>query len=185
MTLHPEEAKIFFKNWLGLMAFVNEKYHLVKNFGQPKKPAGVSPDKVVTIKRKLWENVDIIDGYIDSVRNLPGEDEQILRGWKNYISGNFMVVNHLKKHSVFMNDKQDILYGVVGISGPISEMIPSDMLPMLIQTTLIPFKDRIIYDSLFSVQNVHIGPDMKRSCKELYSEIKEKKGITSSLNCDT
>jgi len=182
MTLHPEEAKIFFKNWLGLLAFVNDKYNLVKNFGHPKKPAGINHEKVVKIKTKLWENVDIIDEYVNSVRNLPEEDKLILQGWKNNIPGHFMIVKHLKKYSVLMNAKEDMLYGVIGISGPISDMIPIDMLPMMIQTTLIPFKDSIIYDSLFSTYNVNIGPNMVRSCKESYSEIKEKKGIISTLN---
>ena len=181
MTLHPEEAKNFFKNWLGLMAFINDKYHIVKDFGQPKKPVKVSPEKVIRIKTKLWENTAIIDEYIDSEKKLPEEDAEILRGWKNNISGPFIVINHLKKHSILMNEKEDTLYGVIGISGPISEMIPGDMLPMMIKTTLIPFKDRIIYDSVFSVNNVQIGPNMRRSLKESYSEIKEKKGIICSF----
>ena len=181
MTLQPKEAKIFFKNWLGLMAFVNDKYLVVKGFGNPKKPTAVNPEKVAKIKSKLWENTSIIDEYIGSIRNLSDEDEQILKGWQNNIIGQFTVITHLKKYSVLMNDKQDILYGVVGISGPISEMLPSDMLPMTVRTTLIPFKEQIIYDGSLSVSNVQIDPNMKRTIKELYSEIKEKKGITSSL----
>jgi len=182
MTLLPEEAKIFFKNWLGLMAFVNDKYHVVKGFGQPKKPVGISPEKVGKIKAKLWENTSIIDEYIASIRNLSDEDGQILKEWKNNITGQFIVITHLKKYSVLMSEKQDILYGVVGISGPISEMLPTDMLPMMIRITLIPFKDKIIYDSLFSVPNVQIDPNMRRSIKESYSEIKEKKGIIGSFS---
>ena len=182
MTLFPEEVKLFFKNWLGFLAFVNDKYHLVKNFGHPNKPNGIDSEKVVKIKTKLWEDVSIIDEYINSVRNLREDDEQILKGWKNNITGHFMGINHLKKYTVFMDDKQDVLYGVIGISGPISEMLPLDMLPMMIQTTLIPFKDRIIYDSLFSVYNVQIGPNMRRYSKAAYSEIKKKKGIICSLS---
>ena len=181
MTLLPEEAKSFFKNWLGLLAFVNDKHNLIKNFGHPKKPTGISSEKVITLKTKLWEDVTIIDEYINSVHNLPEDDEQILKGWKNNIPGLFVIISHLKKHTVFMNDKQDALYGVIGISCPISEMLPPNMLPLMIETTLIPFKGRIIYDSLFNVYDVHIGPNMRRSYKSAYAEIKNEKGIVVSL----
>ena len=177
----PEERKIFFKNWLGLLAFVNEKHRLIRNFGHPKKPFGLKQEDITKIKTKLWENAELIDEYIGSI-DLPEEDKHILGGWKNNIPGHFMVITHLKKYSVFMNDKEDMLYGVIGISSPISEMLPLDMLPMMIQTTLLPFKGRIIYDSLFSVYNVHIGPNMKKNSKASYSEIKEQKGIVSTLD---
>ena len=177
----PEERKIFFKNWLGLLAFVNEKHRLIRNFGYPKKPFGLKQEDITKIKTKLWENTEVIDEYISSV-DLPEEDKQTLGGWKNNVSGHFMVITHLKKYSVFMNDKEDILYGVTGISSPIAEMLPLDMLPMMIQTTLLPFKGRIIYDSLFSVCSSQIGPNVKKNCKASYSEIKEQKGITSTLN---
>jgi len=163
------------------MAFVNDKHHLVKDFGHPKKPVGISLEKIIKIKTKLWEDASIIDNYIDSIKKLPEEDEQILRGWKNNIPGHFLVIKHLKKYSVLINEKYDMLYGVIGISNPISEMLSIDMLPMMIKATLIPFKDRIIYDSLFTVSNVQIGPNMRRDIKESYTEIKEKKGIFSSF----
>jgi len=181
MILLPEERKLFFKNWLGLLAFVNDKHRLIRNFGHPKKTAGLKQEDITKIKTKLWENVEVIDEYINSASDLSEEDTQILTGWKNNIPGHFMVITHLKKHSVLMNDKEDMLYGVIGIRSPIADMLPLDMLPMMIQTTLLPFKGRIIYDSLLNVHNVHIGPAVKKNCKVLYSEIKEQKGIISTL----
>jgi len=181
MILLPEERKVFFKNWLGLLAFVNDKHHLIRNFGHPKKTAGLKQEDITKIKTKLWENVAVIDEYINSASGLSEEDIQILTGWKTNIPGHFMVVTHLKKYSVLLNDKEDVLYGVIGIRSPIADMLPLDMLPMMIQTTLMPFKGRIIYDSLFSVYNSQISPNVKKNCKASYSEIKEQKGIISTL----
>jgi hypothetical protein len=78
MTLLPEERKTFFRNWLGLLAFVNDKYNLVKDFNHPKSPVNISLDTISKIKTKLWKNVRIIDEYIDSVWDLPQYDIQIL-----------------------------------------------------------------------------------------------------------
>ena len=93
-----------------------------------------------------------------------------------------MVVRHLKKYSVFMDDTNDSLYGVIGISGPISATIPDYLLPVMVETVLLPFGDHIIYDSIFHTYNVHAGPNMRRGINERYSEIKAKKGIISTLS---
>jgi hypothetical protein len=182
MTLLPEERKTFFRNWLGLLAFVNDKYNLVEGFNHPKSPVNINLETIGKIKTELWKNVKIIDEYIDSVWDLPQYDIQILRGWKKKIKGTFFIVRHLKKYSVFMNDKTNLLYGVIGITNPIFEIITTDTLPTFVETVLIPFGDKIIYDSIFNVHNVQIGPNMRRSFNEQYMEIKRGKGIIGSLS---
>ena len=180
--LKSRDRETFFRNWLGLLAFVNDKYNLVKKFGHPQTPVGLKPESIDKLKTKLWENVAIIDEYIDSVWDLPKDDIQILKGWKNKVEGSFTILKHLKKYSVFLDDKNDLLYGVIGITSPISESIPAEILPTMVKTVLLPFGDRIIYDSLFQVYNVQFGSNMRREYKELYSEIKQKKGIKSTLD---
>jgi hypothetical protein len=182
MTLQPQEVTIFFNNWLKLLAFVNDKHKLVKDFGHPESPVGLQYEAIVKLKTKLWENVSIIDEYIDTVWDLPRSDIQVLKGWKNKIEGTFVIVRHLKKYSVFLDDTNDLLYGVIGITNSISEIITPDVLPMMVKTVLLPFGDQIIYDSIFHVHNVQFGPNIRRNCKEQYSEIKEKKGIISTLS---
>jgi hypothetical protein len=182
MTLLPEETKTFFRNWLELIAFVNDKHKLVKNFGHPKSPFGINLESINKIDTVLWKNVGIIDEYINSVRDLPKDDIQLLKEWKNKkVEGPFIILRHMKNYSVFLDGNNDLLYGVIGISSPISEMIPDYMLPVAVKTTLIPFGDRIIYDSVFSVSNVQIGPIMRMDYKGRYIEIKKKKGIITTL----
>jgi hypothetical protein len=182
MTLLPEETERFFRNWLKLLAFVNDKHNLVKKFGHPEKPAKIKPETINKIKTKLWENAGIIDEYIDSVWDLPKDDIQLLKGWKSkQIGGDFIILRHLKKYSVFLNTDNSLLYGVIGISNPISEMIPSYMLPKPVETVLIPFGDKIIYDSLFNTYNIQFGSNIRDDYKDRYNEIKAKKGIISTL----
>jgi hypothetical protein len=75
--LQPKETSTFFKNWLGVLAFVNDRHNLEKDFGHPKKPLGIKLETIVTIKTKLWEDVGIIDEYIDSVWDLQRDEIQI------------------------------------------------------------------------------------------------------------
>src|SRR5262249_43338341 len=53
-----------------------------------------------------------------------------------------------------------------------------------IKTTLLPFKDRIVYDSLIRGYNVSFGPGIRRSMNESYKEAKERFGIITSLPFD-
>lgn len=52
-------------------------------------------------------------------------------------------------------------YAVSGICNPISEKMDISYLPNFIETTLLPFKDRIIYDSFISSFRIAIGSGMR------------------------
>ena len=61
-------------------------------------------------------------------------------------------------------------------------MIPSDALPFMAETTLLPFYDRIIYDGTIGCySNISIGPNIRKSFKTSYSEIKKDKGIIDTF----
>ena len=183
MMLQPNDRREFFKIWLGLLAFVNKKHKLVKGFVYPKTPVGIKPETIKKITEKLWQDVKIIDEYIDSTKDLPEEDIQILLGWKNSLAGHFFIMRHLKKHSVFMyeHENESILFGVNGISNPISYLYPPEILPIMVETVLMPFKGIIIYDTIFQSYNVSIGPNMKSNLNFKYSEAKKDKGIVTAL----
>jgi hypothetical protein len=180
-VLLPRERELFFRNFLGLLSCVNDRYNLVQGFGHPEGPAGIDSDTIVTLRDKLWNDAGIIDEYIDSIWDMQAEDIQLLRSWKKRIVGTFFMFRHLKKYTVFFSDKNSALYGVTGISEPLSAMVDSAYLPLMIDTVLLPFKDRIIYDSVFSFHNISFGPGIRNSMRERYAEIKKEKGIMSEM----
>jgi len=181
MVLQPEERLLFVKNWLGLLAYVNDKHKIVSDFGHPKKFFDVKPEDVVKIKSVLWKNNNLLDEYINSRKRISETDFQLLNSWKKRQFKNFLILKFLKKYTVFLDEKEKLLYGVIGITNPISDMIDAYCLPMMTETTLMPFKDRIIYDSTLSRYNVSFGSNLRSHYKELYLEIKAKKGIICSL----
>ena len=77
-----------------------------------------------------------------------------------------------------MDMKKNNLYGVTGISCPLSEMIP---FPYMADTVLIPFNGKIVYDSLLVGKKISFGSNIRKSFNEQYSEIKKKKGIIIEL----
>ena len=181
MILQSEERILFNKNWLGLLAYVNDKQKIISDFGHPKKPFGVKPEHIIKIKTVLWKNNNLIEEYIKSKKRISESDFQLLNSWKKRLFNNFIILRFLKKYTVFLDEKKKLLYGVIGITNPLSDMIDEHCLPMMTETTLMPFYDRIIYDGTLSCYNISFGLNFRRHYKELYSEIKAKKGIICSL----
>ena len=178
MVLEEEERELFFKLWLELLVFVNNKYGLVKTFGSPKTPLGLNINDIEKIRNKLWKNHSVIDEYLKH-SNLNQDEYEVVNSWKKFLKGKFMVLKNYKKYTVIMDFDSEILYGIHGITNPIIEMLP--FLPMMIETVIIPFKGKIIYDSVIKGNDIIIGRNMRRSFNERFMEIKNEIGIKNVL----
>jgi hypothetical protein len=53
--------------------------------------------------------------------------------------------------------------------------------PVLVDAVLLPFEDRIIYDSLLMPYRVMFGAGIRRSLNEAYRRVQEQGGITTTL----
>jgi hypothetical protein len=69
----------------------------------------------------------------------------------HHVSGTFAVVEHTPSGSIFLYETEDgslCAYRAVGLSDPIPKLLAERPLPLLLQTTLLPFKDIIIYNGV-------------------------------------
>ena len=178
MVLIVKERKLFFKNWLRLLAFVNDKYDVIPGFGHPNTPVGLDIHDILKIRDKLWEDSSVIDEYIKTT-DLNDEDLTITSSWKKFIKGRFVIVKHLVNFSVLLDEK-NILYGVTGITDSIAEKMPD--IPFVIGTVLLPFKGKIIYDSIITFPNITFGRNYRTSFRETYKKIKREKGIMTIID---
>lgn len=106
-------------------------------------------------------------------------DLLIVNNWKNRISDKFILLKYLKNYSIFLGN--DNIYGVIGITNPIDEMFPPSVLPLLVETVLLPFEGKIIYDSLIMPYRVNFGGGAKKGFQQEYRELKSKSGIITYL----
>lgn len=72
------------------------------------------------------------------------------------------------------------LYGVKGMTTPISEAM-SRKLPVTMETVLLPFKDKIVYDSFMISHNIDYGGGAAEMLDGFYAEAMSKHGIVTSL----
>ena len=136
------------------------------------------------VRDALWENPALIAQYVaENPNNLTAEQLAIVDAWQGRVSGRFVIERLLKKHAIFIGDKN--VYAVLALHNGFDEMIPKQMLPVFVETVLLPFKGEIIYDGLIRGGNLMIGSNMAYDYKETYLAAKRNGKIIASLNPKT
>ena len=93
----------------------------------------------------------------------------------------FSSFRYLKKYTVFLSsEKHPVAYGVLALTQPFEELV-GPYLPVMTNTVLLPFRDKLIYDGLLGNYPVSFGGGIRRSLKETYESAKQRLGIVTSL----
>jgi hypothetical protein len=182
MILEPHETQRFYKIWFPLLHYVNERRNLVPKLAATPQDGSISPDDAYKVSSALWSEDALRDTFIaENPFDLPPVDLALVRSWDHRVAGDFYVFRHLKKYSVFIaQGASDRVYGVLGLVSPFEEVLPLPP-PVLVQTVLLPFEDRITYDGLFSFYNVYFGSGIRGGLNDTYRNAKERGQIVTTL----
>ncbi|GMO56004.1 MAG: hypothetical protein Ta2A_01060 [Treponemataceae bacterium] len=180
MKLSDAEREQFFGIWARLLAYVNDMHHVSPKFGHPKNMETTAQEVSTPIRNKLWEDDSIIDAYIASSPRMSDEEATILRLWKNRVEGKFVILRHLKNYTVFF-DMDSRIFGVRGLRHPLDAFYPDKILPILVEAVLLPFKGKIIYDTLLTVYNIRIGGGLRKVFNDDYLKVKKESGIITQF----
>ena len=181
MTLSENDGKLFYQLWFPLLDFVNQTMRVCEDQTKMEGSNNVDPEKAKQIADALWDQPDIIDEYLKNRPDLPNEHRDIIAGWKRCVTGRFFMERHLKKGSVFIRDDMEEVFLVKGIISPWEEMFFYRDPPILMDMTLIPFRDDIISDGLVYPYNVVFGGHIKSELKQTYMSAKNNGLIHKSL----
>lgn len=188
MNLNQQEISIFYKLWYGLVWGINEKHKIIPHFKRPiyGTRVAVSIEEFMKVRNAMWSNPKWIDEFLASYDNgeFTEQERGIITDWRNhFVKGKFVIMKHLAKYSVIMTFEgmPTLLYGVHGISDSVKVALPYPI-PFPVELVLLPFNDKIIYDSIAASFNISFGSGMRSASKEWYDEAKEKYGIIEVLN---
>lgn len=181
MTLSEQDGQLFYKLWLPLLDYVNEKCKVNKKVKNMANKKNLNPQEVKEIANVLWDDVSLIDGYLSEWgTNISEEHKEIIFGWKRRVQGDFVMERHLKKGTIFVSEDGKV-YQVQGIISSWEEMFLFAPMPLLMEATFIPFRDKIISDGLVVPYNVIIGANMAKQFKDVYIEAKENGTLIKAL----
>jgi hypothetical protein len=181
MILAPHEAALFFKLMLPLQYFVNERLGVLPKIKSFEKYVEVSMQEKFAVRNALFENVELIDDFIDeNPQDFPMKELAVISKWKKFVRGDFFIERYRKDFSVFISDEEEV-YAVRGLTDSLDEYFPKYALPLRINALLLPFQEKIVIDGFFLPYSVYFGGGIKRELKEIYAAAKRKDKIIKNL----
>ncbi|OEU49771.1 MAG: hypothetical protein BA861_08485 [Desulfobacterales bacterium S3730MH5] len=180
MKIFEQDAKLFFDLMWALQFFANQKLKILTNVKSLDDYAECSAEEKFEVRKALYGDTKLIASFVqENPENFSEEKLSIVSDWKNFIEGGFHIERFLKRYAVFIKDAD--VYGVMGLYQGFDELVDRSQLPLYVQTVLLPFKGKIVYDGFFQVYNVHFGGGIKRGLRESYMTAKQNSRIIESF----
>lgn len=180
LSLNHSDRDEFLKIQRNLILFTNKKFKINDKFKTVQNLLDLSQDDIqhgiLPIREKMYDASNIKD-FCDQNDILDKNQKSLVESWCMAYTDNFYIVRHLKDNTILLTGNEKKLYGVVGISGGLDEFFPEQTLPILVKITLLPFKEKIVYDGFFSYHNIYFGGNITRRLKQVYAKIKGEEGI--------
>lgn len=136
------------------------------------------------MRNALWKSPELIDAYVkENPDGLTSEELDIIGKWKRFVAGKFYVFRYLKDHTIFIGESK--IYRVLGLYEPFDDVFHGQPPPIYIETVLLPFKGKIIYDGLCSRYSIYFGKGIRSSLNEEYMKAKQNGRIIIALDPET
>ena len=182
MILPPEQTARFYRIWFPLLRYVNDQRQLIAHFPDDPDEEGLAVADAGVLRNALWADDALRERFVsDNPAGLPPADLEPVASWQYRLAGRFFVERYLKKYTIFLSETTPMhAYGVLGLVSPIEDIV-GPYLPVYVQTVLLPFEGRIIYDSLIAPYNVIFGPGIRADLKAAYRDAQEREGIMTNL----
>jgi hypothetical protein len=182
MKLTEAECTLFFNLYHPLLLFINQQYQIIADVftldGLRKK----SSEHLKSLRTVLINQPSLFDLFISTnpFHFLPHELEMI-NSWKKWLVGRFFIFRETNYYTVFLSNIRPIrAYAVMALNAQFSKIF-AEPLPVYVETALLPFKDKIITDGIFSRFRLEFGGGFIRNLQKSYLEAIDNEGIITSL----
>lgn len=182
MQLTKEDTDMFYKlNW-SLLFYFNQKFNVIMDLKEPNFRKE-NLEKVAKLHEKVHKDSSLIDSFIaENPFKFSSEELEIVSSWKKAVKSKFLIMKHGEQGTVFFEQSDNPkAYAVLGLYDDLEEIIPEEYLPVMVETTLLPFKGKIIYNGIFIPYNISFGRGIRNSFEMSFRESKSKYGILASL----
>ena len=182
MKLSKEDVELFYKLYHSLWIYSNKQLNILKGLNSIEDIKKFDFKDLNKLRVAVYKKPDLIDLFIKENKfNLTDDEINILRSWKHFVQGTFYVFRYMKDCTIFLvAGKTPKAYGVYALNSSFQEMI-GPYLPVAMETVLLPFKNKIIYDSIFSPYPISFGGGIRRNLNNTYQEAKMRFGIITTL----
>ena len=182
MKLSNEDVELFYSLYHSILVYANKKFNMIKGIDSPHDLKKYPVEEINNIRDVLYKHPELINSFVaENPLDFSANELKIISGWNDFVKGKFLIFRHLKNYTIFLDaDNPPKAYGVTALNTTFEEMVGSH-LPVMVEAVLLPFNDKIIYDSIFSPYSITFGGGIRRSFNDVYQEAKSRFGIITSL----
>ncbi len=165
--LSKKEANLFYKIYFALLEFTNNKYKIKKSFKIYKR-TGLNPNELTDIIDCFWKNKDkiILEFCTTNPYKFNEEELDIASEFKKGFRDLIIIVKFEEEYTGLVS--KDRVYMIKGINDNLDNIISYKDLPLPVITSIIPFKNVLIYDSIFVTLSLKFGNDFIKIVEEDY-----------------
>ncbi|AFY82551.1 hypothetical protein [Oscillatoria acuminata] len=182
MQLADSDIDLFYHLYYSLLIYVNQKCGIFSGICGSDEMSELTPLQVNELRQQLYSHPYLFDLFAEeNPLKISTDLLQIVANWNYFISGRFYIYSYQKNYAVLIDDRPPSkAYGVLALDCPFPELVGS-VLPVMVETVLLPFKNQIIYDGTLQPYPFYLGLSIKGSLNETYHHAVEKFGIIASL----
>ena len=182
MRLSPADAKLFMSLMLPLQWYVNQQAQVLSEIKTFEAFCETEVEEKIQVRDYLFSHIELIDQFVqDNPNDIEEESLSIISGWKNFVREDFYIERFLKKNSIFIG-ASDNVYAVLGITDAPADFIDKRNLPLRIETILLPFKEKIVYDGFLRFYNIFFGSGIRSELKQVYLIAKDNGAIIQTFD---
>lgn len=168
--LNQNDAKLFYKIYFALLDYTNQLYKIephVKIYQQ----TGINPYQIADIVDKFWEEKEKIIPQFekDNLYKFHQEELQLAKEFKKGIRDFFMIARFEKEYTAFLTG--DRVYMVKGINANLDEIISYQDLPAPVVTSLVSFKNTLVYDGMLYTYPIQLGGGIVKQVEKDYNAL--------------
>jgi hypothetical protein len=181
VILSRQEAELFYDLTSSLQYHINQKLNIVPAIGSLDEYRALTMQEKFPVRNAVYEHIGLIDEFVrDNPQQFSQEELANVLGWKTFVRGKFYIERYLKKYAIFIGP-EDKVYAVHGLMEPLDNIIDRSHLPQIIDTVLLPFADKVIYDGIVIRHQVFFGRGLSEDLKEIYLAAKSRGEIIESF----
>lgn len=163
------DAKFFYKIYFGLLDFTNNKYKINTKLKIYNK-LGLNPYELKDIVEKFWENKDaiLLEFCMANPYKFNKEELNVASQFKKGFRNLVIIAKFEKEYTAVMHKNKT--YMIKGLNDNIDNVISYENLPLPVMTSIIPFKNVLIYDGLLMELGIRMGGSFEKVIEKEYLE---------------
>lgn len=168
MILSKQDCELFFSAFDALTDYANGKWGVAPAVIDPRS-GFVNEENQRKVAAEVWRNPSIIDELLaEDPFSIPGPEADVLKAWRHAYTDSFYVVS--KEPRVVHFISESTAFEVSGLSREIISMLAA--MPTVVNATLLPFKDKIVYAVFLEEQPMLFGTALNGVIDEAWEEIR-------------